>query len=103
MRSELEPRHPVSPWLAGLYVVPQHRRHGIGRALVAAIEDQARLRGNRPLYLYTDSAIKCYERLGWNAIDQIEWKGFPKPFTDSEYLAASITDLLHPEQLTRGV
>jgi GNAT superfamily N-acetyltransferase len=40
VRSELEPCHPVSPWLAGLYVAPEHRRHGIG----TAIEDQARLR-----------------------------------------------------------
>lgn len=76
VRSELEPCHPVSPWLAGLYVAPEHRRHGIGRALVTAIEDQARLRSNHRLYLYTDSAIKYYERLGWNAIDQIDWKGF---------------------------
>ncbi len=40
-RSELEPCHPVSPWLAGLYVAPEHRRRGVGRVLVAAIEDQA--------------------------------------------------------------
>jgi predicted N-acetyltransferase YhbS len=76
VRSELEPCHPVSPWLAGLYVAPEHRGHGIGTALVTAIEDQARLRGNRRLYLYTDSAIKYYERLGWSAIDQIDWRGF---------------------------
>jgi GNAT superfamily N-acetyltransferase len=76
VRSELEPCHPVSPWLAGLYVAPKHRRRGIGRALVRAIEDQARLRRNRRIYLYTDSAIKYYERLGWNSIDQIDWKGF---------------------------
>jgi GNAT superfamily N-acetyltransferase len=31
VRSELEPCHPVSPWLAGLYVAPEHRRHAIGR------------------------------------------------------------------------
>ncbi len=75
-RSELEPCHPVSPWLAGLYVAPEHRRRGVGRVLVAAIEDQARQRGNRRLHLYTDSAIKYYERLGWSTIDQIDWRGF---------------------------
>jgi len=75
-RSELEPCHPVSPWLAGLYVAPEHRRRGVGRVLVAAIEDQARQWGNRRLYLYTDSAIKYYERLGWSNIDQIDWRGF---------------------------
>jgi predicted N-acetyltransferase YhbS len=75
-RSELEPCHPVSPWLAGLYVVPEHRRQGIGKALVKSIEHQARQRGNRRLYLYTDSATHYYERLGWSGVDQVDWKGF---------------------------
>jgi predicted N-acetyltransferase YhbS len=76
VRSELEPCHPLSPWLAGLYVAPECRRHGIGGALVSAIEDQARLRGHRRLYLYTDGAIGYYERLGWISVDQLDWKGF---------------------------
>jgi predicted N-acetyltransferase YhbS len=77
VRSELEPRHPVSPWLAGLYGAPEHRRHGVGRVLVKAIEDQALQRGYRGLYLYTDRAIHYYERLGWSAVDQVDWKGVP--------------------------
>jgi predicted N-acetyltransferase YhbS len=77
VRSELEPCHPVSPWLAGLYVAPEHRRHGVGGALVAAVEDQARQRANRRLYLYTAGARSYYERLGWSAIDHVDWKGFP--------------------------
>jgi GNAT superfamily N-acetyltransferase len=76
VRSELEPCHPVSPWLAGLYVAPEHRRHGIGRMLVRSIEDQARQRGNYRLYLYTDSATRYYERLGWTGVDQVDWRGF---------------------------
>ena len=77
VRSELDPCHPVSPWLAGLYVSLEHRRKGVGKVLVRGIEDQARQRGNRRLYLYTDSAITYYERLGWTTIDRIDWKGFP--------------------------
>ena len=77
VQSELEPCHPVSPWLAGLYVAPEHRRQGIGRVLVEAIEDQARQRGICRLYLYTDSAIKYYEQLGWTIIERVDWKGFP--------------------------
>jgi predicted N-acetyltransferase YhbS len=77
VRSELQPCHPVSPWLAGLYVALEHRRQGVGSALVRAIEDQARQRGSRRLYLYTDSAIEYYKRLGWSTIDQTDWKGFP--------------------------
>lgn len=75
--SELTPCHPVSPWLAGLYVAPEHRRQGVGGVLVRAIEDQARQRGNGCLYLYTLSAVGYYERLGWAVIDRVDWKGFP--------------------------
>jgi predicted N-acetyltransferase YhbS len=77
VRSEPEPCHSVSPWLAGLYVTPEHRRQGVGRMLVKAIEDQARQRGSRRLFLYTRGAVNYYERLGWSTIDQTDWKGFP--------------------------
>jgi predicted N-acetyltransferase YhbS len=87
-RSELEPCHPVSPWLAGLYVNMEHRRQGVGRVLVKAIEDQARQRGSRRLYLYTDSAINYYARLGWSTIGQIDWKGFPTALMVRELQAA---------------
>jgi predicted N-acetyltransferase YhbS len=75
VRSELAPCHPVSPWLAGLYVAPEHRRHGVGQVLVTAIEDQARQRGHRRLHLYTSGAMKYYERLGWLAVEQADWRG----------------------------
>lgn len=77
VRSEREPCHPVSPWLAGLYVTLEYRRQGVGRVLVKAIEDQARQRGRRRLYLYTRSAANYYERLGWSTLGQTDWKGLP--------------------------
>src|SRR5580765_1939868 len=30
VESEIQPKHDVSPWLAGLFVVPEHRRKGAG-------------------------------------------------------------------------
>jgi GNAT superfamily N-acetyltransferase len=77
VRSELQSCHPVSPWLAGLYVTLEHRRQDVGRALVQAIEDQPRRRGRRRLYLDTRRAINSYECLGWSTVDQTNWKGFP--------------------------
>src|SRR5581483_6117600 len=41
VESEIEPNHDVSPWLAGLFVVPEHRRRGAGATLVHASEDEA--------------------------------------------------------------
>jgi GNAT superfamily N-acetyltransferase len=73
--SEIEPNHDVSPWLAGLFVVPEHRRKGAGTVLVRAIEDQARQRGFSRLYLYTTDAVGFYARLGWLSPDRTNWKG----------------------------
>jgi GNAT superfamily N-acetyltransferase len=74
--SEIEPVHSVSPWLAGLYVAPEHRRCGVGEALVRAIAQEARIRNHRRLFLYTSEAAGFYRRLGWTIIDRASWKGF---------------------------
>jgi GNAT superfamily N-acetyltransferase len=75
VESEIEPNHDVSPWLAGLFVVPEHRREKAGAVLVRAIEDQARERGFSRLYLYTTEAVGFYATLGWSVLDRTNWKG----------------------------
>ena len=80
VESEIEPNHDVSPWLAGLFVVPEHRRRGAGAILVHAVEDQARQRGVRRLYLYTTAAAGFYTRLGWTVLERTIWKGFETAF-----------------------
>ncbi len=74
---ELEPCHPLTPWLAGLYVVPEFRRRGIGGSLIRATEEQARQRGHSQIYLYSDDAIAYYEGLGWRVVERTDWHGFP--------------------------
>ena len=74
--SEIEPNHDVSPWLAGLFVVPEYRGKGVGAALVRAIEDQARQRELSRVYLYTTHAVGFYKRLGWKVMDRTNWQGF---------------------------
>src|SRR3974390_1250995 len=74
--SEIEPNHDVSPWLAGLFVVPEHRRKGAEPVLVCAVEDQARQRGFSRLYLYTTEAVEFYARLGWTGLDHSLWTAF---------------------------
>jgi predicted N-acetyltransferase YhbS len=78
--SEIEPNHDVSPWLAGLFVVPEHRREGAGALLVRAIEDEARQRGFSRLYLYTWAAAGFYARLGWTVLERTNWKGMDTTF-----------------------
>lgn len=76
--SEIDPQHDVSPWLVGLYVAPEFRGRGVGRTLVAAIEEHAQLRSIPRLYLYTDdSEVPYYRNLGWIVADCVDWKGLP--------------------------
>jgi predicted N-acetyltransferase YhbS len=77
---EIEPNHDVAPWLAGLFVVPEHRRKGAGAVLVRAIEDQARQRGFSRLHLYTLNAAAFYLRLGWSMLERTNWKGAETAF-----------------------
>ena len=80
VESEIEPNHDVSPWLAGLFVAPEHRKAGVGRVLVRAIEDEARLRGFARLFLYTTAAAGFYEQLGWELVERTTWRGFDTAF-----------------------
>ena len=81
--SEIEPNHDVSPWLAGLFVVPEYRGKGVGAALVRAIEDQARQRELSRVYLYTTHAVGFYKRLGWKVMDRTNWQGFDTALFDT--------------------
>jgi len=83
VESEIEPDHDVSPWLAGLFVVPEYRRKGVGAASVRAIEDQARQRELSRVYLYTTHAVGFYKRLGWKVMDRTNWQGFDTALFDT--------------------
>lgn len=56
------------PWLAGLYVAPEHRRRGVGTALVAALEQEAARLGFEAVYTSTDAADGIMRRRGWEPV-----------------------------------
>jgi predicted N-acetyltransferase YhbS len=58
----------LSPWLAAVYVVPEHRHRGIGAALVNAITTKAAALGVEALYLQTVGSESFYARLGWEVL-----------------------------------
>ena len=65
--------HPASSWcfhpgwgcIRELYVTPEHRRHGVARALIARAEAAAKRTGTPMLYLTADDAIPFWEHLGF--------------------------------------
>jgi N-acetylglutamate synthase-like GNAT family acetyltransferase len=66
---------PRNPWLASVYVPPEHRKKGIASALVRAVEGKARELGYKHLYLFTTSAPALYAGLGWRALEQRDYRG----------------------------
>lgn len=64
-------RTDLAPWLAALWVAPQHRSAGLGAALVAEIEQRAAALGMARLYLSALPPVQAfYEKRGWRAIDR---------------------------------
>lgn len=77
VQNELDARHDVGPWLAGLVVAPRARQRGIGSALVKAVEVHARAHGIERLYQYTWEARRFYALLGWHTVETFDDDGEP--------------------------
>ncbi len=62
-------------FVEGLYVVPERRRHGVARALIAAIESWARRRGLRELasdaLLDNNASHAMHEALGFTETERV--------------------------------
>ena len=70
---DLEDRQDLTPWLGGVLVGTQFRCRGIGEALCAAVEGEARSRGIETLYLFTLDLEAWYSRLGWRVLGPCAW------------------------------
>ena len=68
---------PYVPRLAFLYVVPEHRRRGLGAALTRHVESAAARLGHRRLYLYATDVEPLYARLGWRVVERGTFHGEP--------------------------
>ena len=64
-------RPDLSPWLATVYVHPDHRRAGLAHTLVRRVEAQARRLGHERLYLISEHAETLYADLGWSTFDHV--------------------------------
>jgi GNAT superfamily N-acetyltransferase len=61
-----------TPWLLGLVVRRDSRRRGIGRRLVAQLEEAARTRGHDRVWVVTGSdAVGFYRACGWEPVQDL--------------------------------
>lgn len=74
---DLEERPALTPWLAGMFVVPQARRRGHAGRLIAAVEQEARAAAFPTLWLYTNAAERIYVRAGWCTVETVQHGGRP--------------------------
>ena len=75
VNEDMRTRKDLSPWLASVFVKPGFRRNGIATSLVRHIEDKAKERGIKKLYLFTEHARTLYSKLGWYDVEECEYHG----------------------------
>ncbi|MBO0694811.1 MAG: GNAT family N-acetyltransferase [Verrucomicrobia bacterium] len=74
---DLEGHEDLTPWLGGVFIGAQFRRRGIGAALCAHVEDEARRREVQTLYLFTLDKQAWYSRMGWRILGPCLWHERP--------------------------
>jgi GNAT superfamily N-acetyltransferase len=74
MLSDPPERKDLSPWFGSLYVEPNYRNQGIGTYLLKSAVSKANIMGIQKLYLCTPTQQKMYARLGWQTIDEVEFR-----------------------------
>jgi GNAT superfamily N-acetyltransferase len=65
-----------TPWLAGVYVLPAHRSHGIGKQLVHRVTAEAAAQRFARCYLYTQDRVTFYTALGWQPLFTRLYRGY---------------------------
>jgi len=64
-----------TPWVALVYTCPESRQQGFGEKLMKEIERHSLLLGYATIYLFTFTAERLYQRLGWTHMERVMYKG----------------------------
>ena len=72
---DLDERPHLTPWLAGVFVVPEARGRGHVMHLIRAVEDACRSACIGTVWLHTADAERVYARAGWHRVEAIQRRG----------------------------
>jgi predicted N-acetyltransferase YhbS len=72
---EMETHPQYEHWLGNVYVLLEKRKQGIGSHLIEDAVREAKRIGISELYLYTRDMVSIYNRLGWETIEQVVYRG----------------------------
>ena len=75
LEESINTRQHLTPWLGGLYVREDARRHGIGKQLIEAAVGEARKLGVEQLYIGIRKAEDYYLKLGWASVERMDYYG----------------------------
>ncbi len=62
---DLDLKRDFSPWISGVYTVPEYRGKGVAKTLIHKILLQAKKLGYNKIYLHTEHTADLYTKLGW--------------------------------------
>lgn len=72
---DMDTKLDLSPWLASVFVAPEHRCKGVGSKLVLHVMEKAKEAGKHVLYLFTSDKEEFYRKLGWYTISKETYRG----------------------------
>ena len=72
---DLDERPDLTPWLAGVFIIPEARGRGHVIHLIQAVEAACRSAGIGTAWLYTAGAERIYVRAGWRTVEIIHRPG----------------------------
>ncbi len=70
-RKDLDERPNLTPWLAGVFVVPEARGQGYVHHLLHAFDQACTAASIKTAWLYTNTAERTYLRAGWQIAETI--------------------------------
>ncbi|CAA6820596.1 MAG: GNAT family N-acetyltransferase [uncultured Thiotrichaceae bacterium] len=75
IESDMETHPEYTPWMASVFVAPEHRRKGIGSTLVKHVVAETKKTAYKTLYLFTPDQQDLYKSLGWKQLQNENYRG----------------------------